>query len=79
MESRRAYAIANPGVEYVVLQIAGGELALQLPPGAYDLEWFSLESREWTDGERLTVETEAATVLAPVGSGSSVAHLKRAS
>ena len=57
----------------------GGELTVQLPPGTYDLEWFSLESREWTDAEPLTVETEAATVLPPaVGSGSSVVHLKRA-
>ena len=47
--------------------------------GTYDLEWFSLEGREWADAEPVTVETEAATVLAPsVESGSSVGHQKRA-
>ena len=70
------YALANPGVEYVVLQPAGGELTVQLPPGSYDVEWFNLETREWTDGEPVSVDTGAATVLRPpVGSGASVAHL----
>jgi hypothetical protein len=75
------YALANPGVEYVVLQpaVAGGEITIQLTPGTYELEWFSLEGREWVEGEPLTVETEAATSLTPaVGSGSSVVHIKRA-
>jgi hypothetical protein len=70
------YALANPGVEYVVLQPARGELAIQLPPGSYDVEWFNLETREWTDGEPVSVDSGAATVLRPPAeSGASVAHL----
>ena len=70
------YALANPGVEYVVLHPEGGELTVQLPPGSYDVEWFNLETREWTDGEPVSVDTGAATVLRPpVGSSASVTHL----
>ncbi len=74
------YALANPGMEYVVLRPAdtGGELSLQLPPGTYAVGWFSLEDREWTDGEPVTVESQSATgFVSPHPSGSSVLHLLR--
>jgi hypothetical protein len=73
------YALANPGMEYVVLQPAdtGGELTLQMPPGAYAVEWFSLEDREWTDGEPVTVESQSATAFRPPQPSGSVLYLKR--
>jgi hypothetical protein len=73
------FALANPGMEYVVLQPAddGGELSLQLPAGTYDVEWFSLETREWTDAEPLTVDAAATKSIAPATRGPGVVHLKR--
>jgi hypothetical protein len=73
------YALANAGMEYVVLQPAdtGGELTLQMPPGAYAVEWFSLEDREWTDGEPVTVESQSATAFRPPQPSGSVLYLKR--
>ena len=57
---------------------SGDELTVQLPAGQYDVEWFSLADREWTDGERVTVATAAVTAFTPpVGSGASVLHLTR--
>jgi hypothetical protein len=66
-------------MEYVVLQPAddGGELSLQLPAGKYDVEWFSLETREWTDSEPLIVDAAATKSIAPARRGAGVVHLKR--
>jgi hypothetical protein len=52
------FALANPGVEYLVLQPdedANG-VEVELEAGTYHVEWFSLADRESRDGADLTVD-----------------------
>ncbi len=57
------YVLANPGVEYLVLQPNGddGAFTVDLPAGAYRVEWFGVGSRETVLGEQ-TVVASANTV-----------------
>jgi hypothetical protein len=74
------YALANPGLEYVALQPsdAGEGIAIQLPAGTYEVEWFRLGDREWTASGRVSVADEERTTLhAPLESGPAVIHLLR--
>jgi hypothetical protein len=74
------YALANPGLEYVALQPsdAGEGIAIQLPAGTYEVEWFSLGDREWTATSRVSVaDDERTTLRAPFESGPAVIHLRR--
>jgi hypothetical protein len=77
--SSTGYALANPGVEYVVLQPAAGEdVTIRLPAGTYAAEWFSLETRDWTDAEPITAQADGAfSVKPPTASGPSVLHVTR--
>jgi hypothetical protein len=79
--SPTGYALANPGVEYLVLQPseAGSPLIVMLEPGTYSAEWFSIESRESVPGEETTVESSMVTSFtAPAGaSGPTVLYLRR--
>ena len=77
--SSTGYALANPGVEYVVLQPSAGEaVTIRLQAGTYAMAWFSLDTRAWTDGEPLTVERDGDTAIEPRSeSGASVLLLRR--
>jgi hypothetical protein len=51
------FALANPGVEYVVLQPEAGEdFTVTLEPGTYAVEWFGVKRRETVEGDPVTVE-----------------------
>jgi hypothetical protein len=56
--SSTGYALANPGVEYLVLQpdeTAEGFM-VELAPGSYAIEWYSVASRETRQTGTLVVE-----------------------
>lgn len=75
-----AYALADPGREYLVLQPDAPEpLAVTLEPGTYTVEWFSVEGRQSSSGEPATADHPAAVTLAPPPgtTGPAVVHLKR--
>jgi Family of unknown function (DUF6298) len=60
------FALANPGVEYVVLQPEPGEdFTVTLEPGTYAVEWFGVERRETVDGDAVATETAAPVRFEP--------------
>jgi hypothetical protein len=75
--SSTGYVLADPGREYVVLDPTDGgkPLNLDAESGTYDVEWFSLESREWTPAEPITAGAERTSLRRPSGSGPAVVHL----
>ena len=73
------YALANPGVEYVVLQPSesGEAFDVTLKGGTYEVEWFTVADRKTTKGQSVTVERDGAHRFSPPGkSGPSVVYLK---
>jgi hypothetical protein len=75
------YALANPGVEYLVLQPAGGAepFTVTLEPGAYRAEWFAVEGRQRTEGDPVTVDAPGPVgFAAPFPAGPAVLYLHRA-
>jgi hypothetical protein len=75
------YTLANPGAEYLVLQPeeSGKEFTVELTAGTYDVEWFSVTSREASTGARLTVaKAGGERFSAPMATGPAVLYLKRA-
>jgi hypothetical protein len=51
------FALANPGVEYLVLQPSDDDgVEVELPAGTYRVEWFVLGDRSTHEGADLTVE-----------------------
>lgn len=62
--SSTGYALANLGEEYLVLQPSDrGSFTVELEPGTYSAEWFSIEGRERIPGEETTVESPAGHEL----------------
>jgi hypothetical protein len=80
--SSTGYALASPGEEYLVLDTndddTRGSLAVQLEPGTYAAQWFSIDSRETIDGEQITVQRPGrASFTRPSGaSGPAVLYLR---
>ncbi len=54
--SSTGYALANPGVEYLVLALGGGPFRVMLAAGTYAVEWYDVTSRETVTAEPVTVE-----------------------
>jgi hypothetical protein len=79
--SSTAYALANPGQEYLVLQPneADGPFTVTLEPGTYTVEWFSIQGRETVPGAAATVDRPMATSFSPPreASGPTVLYLKK--
>jgi hypothetical protein len=73
------YALANPGMEYLVLQPDGGAFTVDLAAGSYQVEWFDVTTRETTASDVLLVEA-AGTVefSSPFPHGPAVVYLNRA-
>ncbi|MBW3634435.1 MAG: hypothetical protein KY456_15545, partial [Chloroflexi bacterium] len=65
--SSTGYVLANPGKEYLVLQPseAADSFTVTLEPGAYRVEWFSVNSRDTTDGATVTVPSAGSTNFTP--------------
>ena len=61
--SSTGYALASEGKAYVVFQPADGGFNLELPPGSYGAEWFSLAERVWTDADGVSVATGGCDAL----------------
>ena len=80
--SSTGYALANPGREYLVLEPSGtaGPFTVQLEPGTYAAEWFSVEGRKTVPGDAITIERSTATSFSPPSelSGPMVLYLKQA-
>ena len=74
------FALAHPGEEYLVLQpgAASDPFTVVLEPGTYAVEWFSVEGRETTTVNDMTVENpEQRSFSAPFATaGSTVLYLK---
>ena len=74
------YALANPGVEYLVLQPneSGDAFTVDLAAGSYAVEWRSLATRETRDAGSVKVENQGSTTFsAPFAeAGPAVLHLK---
>ncbi len=76
--SSTRYALADLGREYVVFQPDDGGFTVDLPPGAYDVEWFSLAAREWTKADAVVATDGEPTRLSPPGGADAwVLHLTR--
>jgi hypothetical protein len=79
--SSTAYALANPGQEYLILQ--PGETAdpftVMLKAGTYSVEWFHVDNRETKDAGKVTVANTGSTAFtAPfTEAGPVVLYLKR--
>jgi hypothetical protein len=70
------YVLANPGVEYLVLQPAsGGAITMTLDPGTYSVEWFGVDDRETVQGGDVTVREAGPVSLEPPFDGPSVVYL----
>jgi hypothetical protein len=75
------YALVNPGKEYLVLHAAETTDAFQveLVPGTYTVEWFSVNSHQTKEGDKIMAENNSTIdFTAPFGpTGPSVLYLKR--
>jgi hypothetical protein len=65
--SSTAYALANPGQEYLVLQPSGAAdpFTVTLEPGTYTAEWFAIQGRETVPAAATTVDRPMATSFSP--------------
>ncbi len=78
--SSPGYALANPGEEYLILQPtdSGDPFTVKLAPGAYRVEWFSLDRRETTSAGTATADGDATLrFTSPFGAGPCVLYLTR--
>ena len=78
--SSTAYALANPGEEYLVLQPSetADAFTVTLEPSTYSVQWFSVNGRETNEAGTVTVEDGGTTFAAPFAeAGPAVVHLKR--
>jgi hypothetical protein len=80
--SSTAYALANPGQEYLVLQPSGAAdpFTVTLEPGTYTAEWFTIQGRQTVPAAATTVDRPMATSfsLPPEASGPTVLYVKKA-
>lgn len=76
------FALANSGKEYLVLQPneAADPFTVKLEPGAYTVEWFSINSRETKSDGQVTVDSVGdPKFMAPFAEvGPAVLYLQRA-
>jgi hypothetical protein len=72
------YVLANPAVEYLVLQQAPGEsFTLTLEPGRYAVEWFDVDTRKTVQGDGVTVREVGDVSFTPPFEGDpSVLYLR---
>ncbi|MBI3857663.1 MAG: hypothetical protein HY293_18430, partial [Planctomycetes bacterium] len=68
------YALANPGVEYLVYQSGSGGFTLSLGGGTYAVEWFNPSNGTTTPGANVTGGGSAA--FTPPFGGDAVLYLK---
>jgi hypothetical protein len=75
------YALANPGSEYLVLQPneTGDAFEVRLAAGSYDVEWYSVKTRETQKATRVRVERDGAVrFMSPFAApGPSVLYVSR--
>jgi hypothetical protein len=76
--SSTGYVLANPGVEYLVLQPEPSEaFTVTLEPGAYAVEWFGVDGRKTLESENVTAEEAGPVNLEPpFADGPGVVYLK---
>ena len=74
------FALANPGVEYLILQPAGGvAFTATLEPGTYDAEWFGVDNRQQLEGGAVSADgVNVVTFEPPFTDGPSVLYIRRA-
>lgn len=73
------YALANPGSEYLVLQPDGttGPFLVQLEPGSYSTEWFSIADRQTKAGADVRVDKSGPVSFeSPFAGGPVVLYLR---
>jgi hypothetical protein len=82
--SSTGYALANPGVEYLILQpsATADPFTVTLEAGTYSVEWYSVNSRETKKAGTLTVERDRSTSFTALlaesaASGPALLYLKR--
>ena len=64
--SSTGYVLANPGVQYLVLQPeAGGELWVDLTKGTYWVEWFDVTERRTLNAADVTADGDTRVALSP--------------
>ena len=80
--SSTGFVLAHPGEEYLVLQPSdrADPFTVELESGTYQVEWYSVNSRETKSGGQVKVDSvEKPKFMAPFEStGPSVLYLKRA-
>jgi hypothetical protein len=78
--SSSGYALAHPGHEYVVLQVADGPITVTLEAGRYEAAWLSVADRAAASGGEVLAEQPGPTTLRPPAGVATpaVLHLKRA-
>jgi hypothetical protein len=77
--SSTAYALADPGQEYLVLQPGDGPFTVTLEPGTYIAQWFSVTSRETVEANQVSTKSSGAIGFrAPYeAAGPAVVYLKK--
>ena len=65
------YALANPGVEYLVYQPGSGPFTINLQSGRYDYEWFNPRTGLLADARSFSASAGNRTFFPPFG-GSAV-------
>jgi hypothetical protein len=65
--SSTGFVLANEGSEYVILQPAetADSFMVTLEPATYEAEWFSVDSRETLQGDRVAIDSRAAISFSP--------------
>jgi hypothetical protein len=64
--SSTGYVLANPGVQYLVLQPEpGAELWVDLTDGTYQLQWFDVTERRTLDGADVTADGDTRVAFSP--------------
>jgi hypothetical protein len=74
--SSTRYALAAEGQEYVIFQPDGDDFTVLLPAGPYEVEWFSLADRSWTDADAVSVDGPGPASFESPSSAASVLHLR---
>jgi hypothetical protein len=74
-----AYALANQGEEYLILEPAGdgATFTVDVATGRYAVEWFSVTAREATTGDGVTVRTHGPMAFTAPFEGPAVLYLAR--
>jgi hypothetical protein len=73
------YALANPGVEYIILQPEpDARFTATVAAGTYRLSWFNVETRTWTGAAEITAVGEQVVDFTPpfASPGPVVLHLR---